>query len=80
MNLEQKIKRVIAEQLGVKVEEVHNNLNFISDLGADSLDTVEMVMAFEEEFNTEISDDEAEGLLTVQNALDFITARVPEAA
>ena len=65
----------VAEQLGVKEEEVTNAASFVDDLGADSLDTVELVMALEEEFETEIPDEEAEKITTVQQAIDFIAAR-----
>ncbi|WP_395480107.1 acyl carrier protein [Candidatus Curculioniphilus buchneri] len=70
--IEDSVKAIIAEQLGVKKEEVVNNASFVDDLGADSLDTVELVMALEEEFDTEIPDDEAEKITTVQAAIDFI--------
>jgi len=72
--IEESVKTIIAEQLGVKKEEVVNNASFVDDLGADSLDTVELVMALEEEFNTEIPDEEAEKITTVQAAIDFIQA------
>ncbi|MGL9769853.1 MAG: acyl carrier protein [Sodalis sp. (in: enterobacteria)] len=72
--IEESVKAIIAEQLGVKKEEVINNASFVDDLGADSLDTVELVMALEEEFNTEIPDEEAEKITTVQAAIDFIQA------
>jgi acyl carrier protein len=71
---EERVKAIIAEQLGVKKEEVVNNASFVDDLGADSLDTVELVMALEEEFDTEIPDEEAEKITTVQAAIDFIQA------
>ena len=67
-----KIKEIIAEQLGVKKEEVTDNAKFINDLGADSLDTVELVMAFEEAFGIEIPDDEVEKLITVGSVLKYI--------
>ena len=67
-----KIKQIIADQLGVKKEEVTDNAKFVDDLGADSLDTVELVMALEEEFGVEIPDDEAEKLATVGDALRYI--------
>lgn len=70
--IEEKVKTIISEQLGVKREEVVNHASFVDDLGADSLDTVELVMALEEEFNTEIPDEEAEKITTVQSAIDFI--------
>ena len=67
-----KIKQIIADQLGVKKEEVTENAKFVDDLGADSLDTVELVMALEEEFGLEIPDEEAEKLVTVGDALRYI--------
>ena len=67
-----KIKQIIADQLGVKKEEVTDNAKFVDDLGADSLDTVELVMALEEEFGIEIPDEEAEKLATVGDALRYI--------
>ncbi|AIN47353.1 acyl carrier protein [Candidatus Palibaumannia cicadellinicola] len=72
--IEERIKVIIAEQLGVKKEELVNSASFVDDLGADSLDTVELVMALEEEFDTEIPDEEAEKITTVQAAIDFIQA------
>ncbi|MGP4123579.1 MAG: acyl carrier protein [Sodalis sp. (in: enterobacteria)] len=72
--IEKSVKAIIAEQLGVKEEEVVNDASFVDDLGADSLDTVELVMALEEEFDTEIPDEEAEKITTVQAAIDFIQA------
>ncbi|MGI9342919.1 MAG: acyl carrier protein [Gammaproteobacteria bacterium] len=74
-SIEEQVKSIVAEQLGVKEEEVTNAASFVDDLGADSLDTVELVMALEEEFDTEIPDDEAEKITTVQQAIDFIKAR-----
>ena len=70
--IEERVKKIIGEQLGVKQEEVTNNASFVEDLGADSLDTVEPVMALEEEFDTEIPDEEAEKITTVQAAIDYI--------
>ncbi|RKS86818.1 acyl carrier protein [Orbus hercynius] len=72
--IEERVKKIIVEQLGVKEEEVKNESSFIEDLGADSLDTVELVMALEEEFDTEIPDEEAEKITTVQAAIDYVTA------
>ena len=71
-NIEERVKKVIVEQLGVKEEEVVAQASFIEDLGADSLDTVELVMALEEEFGTEIPDEDAEKITTVQAAIDYI--------
>ena len=71
-SIEQQVKGIVAEQLGVNEEEVTNEASFVDDLGADSLDTVELVMALEEEFETEIPDDEAEKITTVQQAIDFV--------
>jgi|TARA_R110002096_G_scaffold168798_12_gene340136 acyl carrier protein len=71
-NIEERVKKIVAEQLGVKEEEVTNEASFIDDLGADSLDTVELVMALEEEFDCEIPDEQAEGITTVQQAIDYV--------
>lgn len=73
-SIEERVKNIVMEQLGVKEEEVKNASSFIDDLGADSLDTVELVMALEEEFGCEIPDEEAEKITTVQQAIDYITA------
>ncbi|GMM66851.1 MULTISPECIES: acyl carrier protein [unclassified Alteromonas] len=73
-NIEDRVKKIIIEQLGVKEEEVKAEASFVDDLGADSLDTVELVMALEEEFDTEIPDEEAEKITTVQSAIDYINA------
>ncbi|KXG81559.1 acyl carrier protein [Pseudomonas mosselii] len=72
--IEERVKKIVAEQLGVKEEEVKNESSFVEDLGADSLDTVELVMALEEEFETEIPDEEAEKITTVQKAIDYVNA------
>lgn len=72
-SVEAKIKAIIAEQLGIDEEEVVNEASFVDDLGADSLDLVELIMALEEEFNKEISDEEAENIQTVQEAIDYIS-------
>ena len=69
-----KVKKIIAEQLGVDEGEITNESHFIDDLGADSLDTVELVMALEEEFGIEIPDEDAEKIATVQQAIDYVTA------
>ena len=72
MAVESKVKKIIVDQLGVSEDEVKADASFVDDLGADSLDTVEMVMAFEEEFSIEIPDEDAEKIKTVQNAVDYI--------
>ena len=72
MSVDERVKGIVAEQLGVGVDEINNESSFIDDLGADSLDTVELVMALEEEFDIEISDEEAENISTVQTAIDYI--------
>ena len=74
-SIEEQVKSIVAEQLGVKGDEVTNAASFVDDLGADSLDTVELVMALEEEFETEIPDEDAEKITTVQQAIDYINAR-----
>ncbi|KKA44162.1 MULTISPECIES: acyl carrier protein [Salinivibrio] len=71
-NIEERVKKIIVEQLGVDEAEVKNEASFVDDLGADSLDTVELVMALEEEFDTEIPDEEAEKITTVQAAIDYV--------
>ena len=71
-SVEEQVKRIVAEQLGVKEETVTAEASFVDDLGADSLDTVELVMALEEEFECEIPDEEAEKITTVQHAIDYI--------
>lgn len=73
-NIEERVRKIVVEQLGVKEEEVTREASFVDDLGADSLDTVELVMALEEEFECEIPDEEAEKITTVQQAIDFISA------
>ncbi len=70
--IEERVKKIVVEQLGVSEDEVNNDSSFVDDLGADSLDTVELVMALEEEFDTEIPDEEAEKISTVQTAIDYI--------
>ena len=74
MNVEEKVKSIIADQLSVDEAQVKPEASFINDLGADSLDTVELIMALEEEFGIEISDEEAEKIQTVQAAIDYIKA------
>ncbi len=71
-SIEERVKKIIIEQLGVKAEQVTNEASFVEDLGADSLDTVELVMALEEEFECEIPDEDAEKIQTVQQAIDYI--------
>ncbi len=75
-DIESKVKDIIVEQLGVNAEEVTRDASFIDDLGADSLDTVELVMAFEEEFNAEIPDEEAEKLKTVGDVIEYISKKI----
>lgn len=74
--IEARVKKIVVEQLGVKEEEVSNDASFVDDLGADSLDTVELVMALEEEFETEIPDEDAEKITTIQQAIDYITTHL----
>lgn len=73
-NISERVKKIIVEQLGVDPGEVTPQAHFVNDLGADSLDTVELVMALEEEFDTEIPDDQAEKIQTVGQAIDYVTA------
>ena len=75
-NIEERVKKIVCEQLGVKEEEVTTESSFVNDLGADSLDTAELVMALEEEFETEIPDEEAEKITTVQQAITYIEANL----
>jgi len=72
MDIEERVKAIIVENLGVAEEEVTPEASFVDDLGADSLDTVELVMAFEEEFDLEIPDEDAEKIITVKDAIDYI--------
>ncbi|ABQ26068.1 acyl carrier protein [Geotalea uraniireducens] len=72
-SIDKRIKEIVAEQLGVDEGQVTNEASFMDDLGADSLDTVELVMALEEEFDIEISDEDAEKIQSVQDAIDYIT-------
>ena len=72
MSIAERVKKIIVEQLGVKEEDVKPEASFVEDLGADSLDTVELVMALEEEFDIEIPDEEAEKITTVQSAIDYV--------
>ena len=75
-SVEERVKHIVVEQLGVDEEEVKTEATFVDDLGADSLDVVELVMALEEEFGLEISDEDAEKLLTVKHAIDYIQGNV----
>ena len=75
-NVEQRDKKIVAEQLGVNESEIKTESSFVDDLGADSLDTVELVMALEEEFECEIPDEEAEKITTVQQAIDYVSAHL----
>jgi acyl carrier protein len=76
MAADERVKKIITEQLGVDEEDVTPEANFVEDLGADSLDTVELVMAFEEEFGIEIPDEDAEKIMTVQQAFDYINEKL----
>ena len=73
-SLEERVRKIVVDQLGVGEDQVTLKASFVDDLGADSLDTVELVMALEEEFNTEIPDEKAEKITTVQEAVDYVTA------
>ncbi|MDR1423701.1 MAG: acyl carrier protein [Azoarcus sp.] len=75
-DIEQRVKKIVAEQLGVNEAEIKTESSFVDDLGADSLDTVELVMALEEEFECEIPDEEAEKITTVQQAIDYVAAHL----
>ncbi len=75
-SVEERVKKIVVEQLGVNEGEVKPGASFVDDLGADSLDTVELVMALEEEFDCEIPDDQAEKITTVQQAIDYINTRL----
>jgi acyl carrier protein len=77
-SIEQRVKEIIIEQLGVDPEQVTNEASFVDDLGADSLDTVELVMALEEEFGLEIPDEDAEKISTVGEAVEYIEKNLPE--
>ena len=79
-NVEQRVKKIIAEQLGVNEAEIKNQSSFVDDLGADSLDTVELVMALEEEFEIDIPDEEAEKIVTFQDVLNYIKAHTNQQA
>lgn len=77
-NVEERVRKIVVEQLGVKAENLDNGASFVDDLGADSLDTVELVMALEEEFDTEIPDEEAEKITTIQEAINYIEENLQE--
>ena len=74
-NIEQRVKKIVAEQLGVNESEIKNESSFVDDLGADSLDLVELVMQFEEAFDLDVPDEDAEKLTTVKDAVDYIQAK-----
>jgi acyl carrier protein len=74
--IEARVKKIVVEQLGVKEDEVTTDASFVDDLGADSLDTVELVMALEEEFETEIPDEDAEKIVTIKDAVNYIVGRM----
>ena len=74
--IEQRVKKIVAEQLGVNEAEIKTESSFVDDLGADSLDMVELVMALEDEFETEIPDEEAEKITTVQQAIDYVSSHI----
>lgn len=76
-SIDDRVKKIVVEQLGVKEDEVTGTASFVDDLGADSLDTVELVMALEEEFDCEIPDEEAEKITTVKQAVDYVNANLP---
>ena len=78
-SIDVRVKKIVVEQLGVKEEEVTTTASFVEDLGADSLDTVELVMALEEEFECEIPDEEAEKITTVAQAVDYVKANLDDA-
>ena len=75
-NIVERVKKIVAEQLGVNEADIKNESSFVDDLGADSLDTVELVMALEEEFECEIPDEDAEKITSVQQAIDYVKAHV----
>jgi acyl carrier protein len=79
MSLEEKVRDIIVDKLGVAPEKVKGEAHFIDDLGADSLDTVELVMAFEEEFGVEIPDEDAQEITTVKNAVDYLSEKIKDA-
>ena len=75
-DIEQRIKQAVAEQLGIKAEDIKNEASFMDDLGADSLDLVELVMSFENDFDITIPDEDSNAITTVQSAVDYITAKL----
>jgi acyl carrier protein len=75
MSVEERVRKIIAEKLSVDLEEVVPEASFVDDLGADSLDLVELIMSMEEEFDTDISDEDAEKIITVQDAINFVQAQ-----
>ena len=79
-DIEVRVKKIVVEQLGVTEDEVTPNSSFVDDLGADSLDTVELVMALEEEFETDIPDEDAEKIVTIKDAVTYISARMEKEA
>lgn len=78
IEIEERVKKIVSEQLGTPIEAITNEKSFIDDLGADSLDTVELVMALEDEFNLEIADSDAEKITNVQSVVDYIMSRQAE--
>ena len=78
--VEERVRKIVVEQLGVKEEELKNDASFVDDLGADSLDTVELVMALEEEFETDIPDEDAEKIVTIKDAVSYIVERMQKEA
>ena len=74
-DIEQRVKAAVAEQLGIRIEEIKNEASFMDDLGADSLDLVELVMSFENDFNITIPDEDSSIITTVQSAVDYVTAK-----
>ncbi len=77
-SIAERVKKIVVEQLGIREEEATEEASFVDDLGADSLDTVELVMSFEEEFEIDIPDEDAEKISTVQDAINYISARAKE--
>ena len=77
-NIEERVKNIVVQQLGVKADEVTREASFVDDLGADSLDTVELVMALEEEFETEIPDEDAVKIVTIKDAVNYIVTRAEQ--